>query len=229
MLPIRDDNPSRTFPLVTFLLILTNGLVWLWEVSLGSGTGLTSAYLRLGFIPGVLTGVHEAPPGALHPYILTTLSSMFMHGSWSHILGNMLFLWIFGNNIEDYLGHGKYLLFYLVGGVVAATVHLLSGPSSLVPTIGASGAIAAVMGSYFFLFPRARVQTLVFFIFITSVRLPAWIFLGIWFAMQLFEGTFGAGAAQGVAVWAHIGGFLFGVLVAWFASARRRSRMRYEF
>jgi membrane associated rhomboid family serine protease len=225
VLPIRDDTPTRTFPLVTFLLILANGLVWLWEVSLGGGAALNSAYLRLGFIPGVLVGAHEAPVGTLHPYILTTLTSMFMHGSWTHILGNMLFLWIFGNNIEDYLGHGKYLLFYLLGGVVAALVHLLSGPSSLVPTIGASGAIAAIMGAYFFLYPRAKVQTLVFFIFITTVRLPAWIFLGVWFVMQLFEGTFGG--AQGVAVWAHVGGFLFGVLVAWMASRRGRSHMDY--
>jgi membrane associated rhomboid family serine protease len=226
MLPIRDDTPSRTFPLVTFLLILANGLVWLWEVSLGSGAALTSAYLRFGFIPGILTGAHEPPPGALQPYILTALTSMFMHGSWTHILGNMLFLWIFGNNIEDHLGHGKYLLFYLAGGVAAAMTLLLSGPTSEIPTIGASGAIAAVMGAYFFLFPRAKVQTLVFFIFITVVRIPAWIFLGIWFVMQLFEGTFGA--AQGVAVWAHVGGFLFGVLVAWITSRRGQTRTEYE-
>jgi membrane associated rhomboid family serine protease len=226
MLPIRDDTPSRTFPLVTFLLILANGLVWLWEVSLGSGAALTSAYLRFGFIPGILTGAQEPPPGALQPYILTVLTSMFMHGSWTHILGNMLFLWIFGNNIEDHLGHGKYLLFYLAGGVAAAMTLLLSGPTSEIPTIGASGAIAAVMGAYFFLFPRAKVQTLVFFIFITVVRIPAWIFLGIWFVMQLFEGTFGA--AQGVAVWAHVGGFLFGVLVAWITSRRGQTRTEYE-
>ena len=225
MLPIRDDTPSRTFPLVTFLLILANGLVWLWEVSLGSGAALTSAYLRFGFIPGILTGAHEPPPGALQPYILTVLTSMFMHGSWTHILGNMLFLWIFGNNIEDHLGHSKYLLFYLAGGVVAALVQLLSGPTSEVPTIGASGAIAAVMGAYFFLYPKAKIQTLVFFIFITIVRLPAWIFLGIWFVMQLFEGTFGA--AQGVAVWAHVGGFLFGVVIAWISSRRGRTRTEY--
>jgi membrane associated rhomboid family serine protease len=226
MLPIRDDTPSRTFPLVTFLLILANSLVWLWEVSLGSGAALTSAYLRFGFIPGILTGAHEPLPGALQPYILTALTSMFMHGSWTHILGNMLFLWIFGNNIEDHLGHGKYLLFYLAGGVAAAMTLLLSGPTSEIPTIGASGAIAAVMGAYFFLFPRAKVQTLVFFIFITVVRIPAWIFLGIWFVMQLFEGTFGA--AQGVAVWAHVGGFLFGVLVAWITSRRGQTRTEYE-
>ena len=224
MLPIRDDTPSPTFPLVTFLLILANGLVWLWEVSLGNA--LPSAYLHFGFIPGVLTGAHVPPLGALQPYILTALTSMFMHGSWTHILGNMLFLWIFGNNIEDHLGHGGYLLFYLAGGVVAAIVQLLSGPTSQVPTIGASGAIAAVMGAYFFLYPKAKIQTLVFFIFITIVRLPAWIFLGIWFLMQLFEGTFGA--AQGVAVWAHVGGFLFGVVIAWISSRRGRTRTEYE-
>ena len=225
MLPIRDDTLSRTFPLVTFLLVLANGLVWLWELSLGGGTALNHFYYQFGFVPGVLTGVYEAPSWAIAPYFLTTLTSMFIHGSWSHILGNMLFLWIFGNNIEDHLGHGKYLLFYLVGGVVATMVHLLSGPSSPVPTIGASGAIAAVLGAYFFLYPRAKIQTLVFFIFITIVRLPAWIFLGIWFVMQLFEGTFGA--AQGVAVWAHVGGFLFGVVIAWISSRRGRTRTEY--
>jgi len=225
MLPLRDDNPTRAFPLVTFLLILANGLVWLWEVSLGGGAALNRFYYQFGFVPGVLTGAYEAPSWAVAPYVLTTLTSMFMHGSWSHILGNMLFLWIFGNNIEDHLGHGKYLLFYLAGGVAAAMVHLLSGPSSKIPTIGASGAIAAVMGAYFFLYPRAKVQTLVFFIFITSVRLPAWVFLGVWFVMQLFEGTFGV--AQGVAVWAHVGGFLFGVLIAWVTSRRGRTRTEY--
>lgn len=225
MLPIRDDNPTRTFPLVTFLLILANSLVWLWEVSLGSGAALTAAYIRFGFIPGILTGAYQAPAGSLQPYVLTVLTSMFMHGSWSHILGNMLFLWIFGNNIEDSLGHSRYLLFYLAGGVVAALVQLMSGPSSNVPTIGASGAIAAVMGAYFFLFPRARVQTLIFFIFIAVVRIPAWIFLGIWFFLQLFEGTYGT--AQGVAVWAHVGGFLFGMLVAWIVRKRARGSMQY--
>jgi len=225
MLPIRDDTPSRTFPLVTFLLVLANGLVWLWEVSLGGGTALNHFYYQFGFVPGVLTGVYKAPSWAIAPYFLTTLTSMFIHGSWGHILGNMLFLWIFGNNIEDYLGHNKYLLFYLAGGVVAALIQLLSGPTSEVPTIGASGAIAAVMGVYFFLYPKAKVQTLVFFIFITIVRLPAWIFLGIWFVLQLFEGTFGA--AQGVAVWAHVGGFLFGVVIAWISSRRGRTRTEY--
>jgi membrane associated rhomboid family serine protease len=225
MLPIRDDTPSRTFPLVTFLLILANGLVWLWELSLGGGAALNHFYYQFGFVPGVLTGTYQAPSWAIAPYFLTTLTSMFIHGSWTHILGNMLFLWIFGNNIEDRLGHSKYLLFYLVGGVVAALVQLLSGPTSDVPTIGASGAIAAVMGAYFFLYPKAKVQTLVFFIFITIVRLPAWIFLGIWFVLQLFEGTFGA--AQGVAVWAHVGGFLFGVVIAWISSRRGRTRTEY--
>ena len=138
-----------------------------------------------------------------------------------HVLYGLTGKW----NLEDYLGHGKYLLFYLVGGVVAALFHMLSGPSSQMPTIGASGAIAAVMGAYFFLYPRAKVQTLVFFIFITSIRIPAWIFLGVWFVMQLFEGTYGA--AQGVAVWAHVGGFLFGVLAAWIASRRRTRSMDY--
>jgi len=225
MLPIRDDTPSRTFPLVTFLPILANGLIWLWELSLGGGVALNHFYYQFGFVPGVLTGVYEAPSWAIAPYFLTTLTSMFIHGSWSHILGNMLFLWIFGNNIEDHLGHNKYLLFYLAGGVVAALVQLLAGPTSEIPTIGASGAIAAVMGAYFFLYPKAKVQTLVFFIFITIVRLPAWIFLGIWFVMQLFEGTFGA--AQGVAIWAHVGGFLFGVVIAWISSRRGRTRTEY--
>ena len=225
MLPIRDDAPSRTFPLVTFLLILANALVWMWELSLGGGTALDTFFYRYGFIPGILTGAYDLPSWALSPYVLTIFTSMFVHGSWSHILGNMLFLWIFGNNVEDYLGHGRYLLFYLAGGVVAALVQLLSGPGSDVPTIGASGAIAAVMGAYFFVYPTARVQVLVFFIFITTIRVPASIFLGIWFLMQLFEGTYGA--AQGVAVWAHVGGFLFGLMIAWIDRTRQRRRMDF--
>ncbi len=226
MIPIRDDTPTRTFPLVTFLLILANGLVWLWELSLGGGTALNQFYYEYAFIPGILTHAQQAPASLhlLSPYILSVFTSMFIHGSWSHILGNMLFLWIFGNNIEDYLGHGQYLLFYLAGGFAAAMVHTLFNIGSVVPTIGASGAIAAVMGAYFYLYPRAKVQTLVFFIFITTIRLPAWLFLGLWFIMQLFQGTFGI--AQGVAVWAHVGGFLFGILVAWLAS---RSHNRYEY
>ena len=225
MVPIRDDAPSRTFPLVTFLLILANGLVWMWELSLGGGTALDTFFYRYGFIPGILTGAQPIPSWALSPYVLTILTSMFVHGSWSHILGNMLFLWIFGNNVEDYLGHARYLLFYLAGGIVAALVQLLSGPGSGVPTIGASGAIAAVMGAYFFVYPTARVQVLVFFIFITTIRVPASIFLGIWFLMQLFEGTYGA--AQGVAVWAHVGGFLFGLMIAWIDRTRQRRRMDF--
>lgn len=225
MLPIRDDAPSRTFPLVTFLLILANGLVWMWELSLGGGTALDTFFYRYGFIPGILTGAQPIPSWALSPYVLTILTSMFVHGSWSHILGNMLFLWIFGNNVEDYLGHARYLLFYLAGGIVAALVQLLSGPGSDVPTIGASGAIAAVMGAYFFVYPTARVQVLVFFIFITTIHVPAWIFLGVWFLMQLFEGTYGA--AQGVAVWAHVGGFLFGLMIAWIDRTRQRRRMDF--
>jgi membrane associated rhomboid family serine protease len=225
MLPIRDDAPSRTFPLVTFLLILANGLVWMWELSLGGGTALDIFFNRYGFIPGILTGAQPIPSGALSPYVLTILTSMFVHGSWSHILGNMLFLWIFGNNVEDFLGHARYLLFYLAGGIVAALVQLLSGPGSDVPTIGASGAIAAVMGAYFFVYPTARVQVLVFFIFITTIRVPAWIFLGVWFLMQLFEGTYGT--AQGVAVWAHVGGFLFGLMIAWIDRTRQRRRMDF--
>jgi membrane associated rhomboid family serine protease len=209
MLPLRDDNPTRTFPLVTILLILANGLVWLWELTLGSGDQLGRFFLHFGFVPGVLVGKVSPPPAPLVPYALSILSSMFVHGSWSHVLGNMLFLWIFGNNIEDRLGHVRYLLFYIAGGVAAALVHLLSDPSSSIPTIGASGAIAAVMGAYF----------------ITSILLPAWLFLGIWFLIQLFQGTF-AGNAEGVAVWAHIGGFLFGVVVA--AVTARTARMRSD-
>jgi membrane associated rhomboid family serine protease len=225
MLPLRDDNPTRTFPLVTILLILANGLVWLWELTLGSGDQLGRFFLHFGFVPGVLIGKVSPPPAPLVPYALSILSSMFVHGSWSHVLGNMLFLWIFGNNIEDRLGHARYLLFYIAGGVAAALVHLLSDPSSSIPTIGASGAIAAVMGAYLFLFPHAKIRTLVFVVFITSILLPAWLFLGIWFLIQLFQGTF-AGNAEGVAVWAHIGGFLFGVVVA--AVTARTARMRSD-
>ncbi len=227
MFPIRDDNPTRRFSLVTILLILANALVFLWELSLGGGEALDSFYFHFGFVPGVLTGTSAPPSGTLSPYFLTVLTSMFVHGGWAHLLGNMLYLWIFGNNVEDTFGHGKFLVFYLLGGVVAALVQLLSQPSSNVPTIGASGAIAAIMGAYFYLYPRAHIQTLVFFIFITTIRVPAWIFLGLWFVMQLFDLT--TGNAEGVAVWAHIGGFLFGLLAAWLFSRRRPREPEYMY
>lgn len=222
MFPIRDDTPRFSTPFITYFIIALNVVVFLYELSIGaqSQRALNAFVAEFGVVPrhetAVLTG-HTALSPTLA--FLPILTSMFIHGGWLHIIGNMWVLWIFGDNIEDYLGHFKYLVFYLVSGVVAALVHIALNLNSRVPTVGASGAIAGVMGAYIVLFPRAKVLTLVFLIiFITFWWLPAWLFLGYWFLIQFLGGlaTNIAETSQssgGVAVWAHVGGFLAGVLL----------------
>ena len=200
MFPLSDVIPSRTTPVVTVSLIALNALVFLFELTL-SDRELQLFALSYGVVPADFTW----------PSIVT---SMFMHGGWLHFLGNMLYLWIFGDNVEDRLGHLRYLLFYLFCGAAAALGQTAIEPYSAVPMIGASGAIAGVMGAYFVLFPHSRVLTAVFiFIFFDVVEIPAIFFLGIWFLMQFFSGvgSLGADAAHGgVAFWAHIAGFFVG-------------------
>lgn len=212
MIPLRDENPTRTTPVVTRALIAINVLAFLYEVSMGSylgyfvrGWGLIPERLSLAF-----TGAEPLPPA-----LLTVLTSMFLHGGWVHLIGNMWYLWVFGDNIEDRLGHVRFLGFYLVAGTVSAALHTLANPGSPIPTVGASGAIAGVLGAYAFAFPRARVITLVpIFFFLQIMALPALLVLGLWFVVQIFSGSLalGTGATGGVAWWAHIGGFAFGVL-----------------
>ncbi len=214
MIPLRDTIPSRTFPWVTIALICANVLVFLHQISLGSRQG--AAFVAVfGAVPAQFTGaaVHAAP--ALAPG-LTIATSMFLHGGVLHLLGNMVFLWIFGNNVEDATGHLRFIAFYLVCGTAAALAHIATNPASNVPMVGASGAISGVLGAYFLLYPHARIVTLLWFgFFAQTVQIPAFIFLGFWFLAQFFSWTFsgGSGGGGGVAFAAHLGGFLAGLLL----------------
>ncbi len=221
MIPIRDTIPSSRVPVVTYLLIAANLGIFFYEVSLGES--LPPFLERYALIPARFLG------GALSfREILTPVTAMFLHGGWMHVLGNMLYLYIFGDNVEDTLGHGRFLLFYLACGVASFAVQTGFQPISSVPNLGASGAIAGVLGAYIFLFPRARVVTLLpLFVFFTFVEIPAVVFLGIWFLIQFLSGTASLGRAAdtgGVAWWAHVGGFLAGVVFLKLFTFRGRGR-----
>jgi membrane associated rhomboid family serine protease len=210
MIPLRDNIPSRQPPVITYLFIGANILFFLFELTLPRGD-LERLIFTYGFIPGrFVAQLGEAPVIALITPIFT---SMFLHGGWLHLISNVWTLFIFGDNVEDTLGHGRYLFFYLACGVVAALAQMASGPWSPVPMIGASGAIGGVMGAYFALFPFARILTLVPVFLFLIIEVPAYIFLGVWFVMQFFSGTLailGPGVQGGVAFWAHVGGFAAG-------------------
>lgn len=221
MIPLRDANPTHRRPVVTIGLIAVCVAAFAWELAVQSSegeSGLARVFRTFGLVPAALTaqlGGGGSDPLNLGPFAV--LSSMFLHGDPFHIGFNMLFLWIFGNNIEDRLGHVGFLAFYLAGGIVAAAAQVVVAPGSTVPVIGASGAIAAVLGAYLVLYPRARVLSLVYFgLFFQLIRLPAIVLLGLWFAVQVL-GTLIAsgpsGASGGVALFAHIGGFAGGVIV----------------
>ena len=217
MIPLRDVIPSRTTPYVTIGIIVVNALVFWFELSMPAPARQAFMF-QLGLVPATFTW-------------LTLLTSMFLHAGWLHIIGNMWFLWIFGDNVEDRLGHGRYLAFYLLAGAAAGLAQTLVNPTSPVPTIGASGAIAGVMGAYLVLYPHSRVLTLIWlFIFVDIIEIPAVFFLGFWFLVQLFSGVGSvaqaAGSQGGIAFWAHVAGFLFG-LTAVFAF-RRPERQRAE-
>lgn len=207
MIPLRDINPTRTKPVVTWVIIALNVAVWLYQFALGPE--LQTFVLRWGVIPYYLT--QEPSLGSW----ITPLSSMFMHGGWLHLLGNMWFLHVFGDNIEDELGKGRYVAFYLLCGLGAVAAQVAMDPASRIPMVGASGAIAGILGGYMMLHPNARVITLVPIVFIIQlVELPAWIFLFVWFGWQLLQGFTSIGldqAAGGVAFFAHIGGFVVGL------------------
>ena len=227
MIPLRDDNPTRSRPVVTIALIVLCSLVFIWQLSL-SPRGQQQAVYLFGFIPAVLFRNAELQ-GAWIPAEATILTSMFLHGGWLHLIGNMLYLWIFGDNIEDRLGRGRFVAFYLLCGAVAALGQGLADPQSEVPMIGASGAISGVLGAYLVLYPRAKILVLVpLFIFITTLRVPALVVLGIWFGAQLLSSLVAApGAGGAVAFAAHVGGFVAGVLlIQFFARDRRRPRRR---
>jgi len=211
MIPLKDDNPTKTFPFVNWLLIAVNVAVFLYEVRLPPHAAkaflMANAMVPMR-IPAFLNG-YLGFKMAFYPIF----TSMFLHGGWMHLLGNMLFLYVFGDNVEDYFGHAAYLIFYLFCGVVSGCTHILFNLHSSLPALGASGAISGVMGAYAVLFPRARVLML-FLIFL--VPIPALLVLGYWFVLQFLSGVgeFGAANAGGVAWWAHIGGFLVGLMVA---------------
>lgn len=220
MIPLRDDQPCFSTPFVTYFLIAINLLVFLFELSIGyqSAADLNALVAQFGVVPrhsiGLLTGTPVFAPLAA---VVPMLTSMFLHASWTHVLGNMLMLWIFGDNIEDYLGHFKFLVFYLLCGLAASFTHILLNPSSLVPSVGASGAIAGVMGAYFIVFPKAKV--LIWFPPIFIFHVPAWLMLGYWFVSQFIGGTATSiasanqAAGGGIAFWAHVGGFVTGLLL----------------
>jgi len=235
MIPIRDDTPRYSTPYVTYFIIALNVVVFLFELSVGAQShhALNGLIYQFGVVPRHFERALAGPsPFSLPALSLSILTSMFLHGGWLHVIGNMWFLWIFGDNIEDYLGHFVYLLFYLVSGFAAAITHILLNPASNVPTVGASGAIAGVMGAYFVLYPRARVLTLVpLIVFFTFWWLPAWVMLGYWFVVQFLMGaaTSIAETSQntgGVAVWAHVGGFVAGIVLIKLLPERPR-RYRY--
>ena len=226
MFPYKDENPTFTTPVVTVALIAANLSVWVFIQGMGTAPALPDSVCRLGFIPGYLFG--GIPPrteislgygvtcslGGL-PAWLTVLTSMFMHGGWMHLIGNVWFLWVFGNNIEDSTGHGRFLVFYLLCGVIAALAQAAADPLSAIPMVGASGAISGVMGGYIVLYPRVRVHMIVFlFVFITRIVVPAYLMLGYWFLLQLLSSVPRISSeAGGIAFLAHAAGFVAGMVL----------------
>ena len=218
MIPIRDENPSRSFPVITILLIAVNIAVYAYQFFLGPDA--QAFVVRFGAIPWEITHFRELPglppeSVSMIPSVLTLFSSMFLHGGLLHLLGNMLYLWIFGDNVESLVGRFSFLVFYILCGLAAALTYVVFDPNSNVPMIGASGAISGVLGAYMISFPSARIHVLVFLLFfIRIIRVPALIVLGFWFLMQLWNGfgSIGVKNAGGIAWFAHIGGFGFGIL-----------------
>jgi membrane associated rhomboid family serine protease len=224
MFPYRDDNPTLATPVVTLLVITANVFVWLVVQGMGAEPILSRSVCELGLIPGEFLG--RLPDGFRVPLgpsavcvlgegrsWITPLSSMFLHGGWFHLIGNMWFLWVFGNNVEDSMGHVRYLAFYILCGLAAAAAQTYMNPSSPIPMVGASGAISGVMGAYIILYPRVRVHMLVILgFFITRIVVPAYLMLGYWFAIQLLGGSLSA-EQGGVAFWAHAGGFIAGAIL----------------
>jgi membrane associated rhomboid family serine protease len=224
--PLRDENPTARIPVATIGIIALNAAAWIFLQGLGSEAALVSSLCQFGLIPGDLLG--HVPDGSVvalgdraqcviggSTALLTPLTSMFMHGGWFHILGNMWFLWVFGDNVEDAMGPVRYVIFYLLCGLAAAAAQVATDPASTIPMVGASGAIGGVMGGYARLYPRARIETLVpLGFYFTTFAVPAYVMLGYWFLIQILGGIPAlAGAGGGVAFWAHVGGFAAGVIL----------------
>jgi len=226
LIPLRDENPSTSAPHVTRALIAINCALFIYELLIGPD--LRDLMLQWGIVPARITLALRFGDEPVVPALATLVTSMFLHGGWAHLIGNMWYLWIFGDNVEDRLGHVRYAVFYVAGGIVAAVIQYLASTTSRVPTVGASGAIAAVLGAYAITFPRARVVTLIpLFPFFPVVRLSALAVLGLWFVFQFFSGALslawatGHTAGGGVAWWAHIGGFVFGMVAMKLAAPYR--------
>jgi membrane associated rhomboid family serine protease len=226
MFPIRDDNPHFLTPYVTYGIVAINVLVWVFVQGLGSEPALSKSVCTLGLVPGELLQTVSAGaqvqigPGVYcvitdTPSWMSVLTHMFMHGGWMHIIGNMWFLWIFGNNVEDSMGHARFALFYVLCGLAAAGLQVFSRPDSGIPMVGASGAIGGVMGAYVLLYPRVNVHMIFWFgLYVTTFAIPAMWMLGYWFLVQLIGGLGSIGAqGGGVAFWAHVGGFVAGALL----------------
>jgi membrane associated rhomboid family serine protease len=222
MLPIRDLNPTRRTPYVTYVLVGLNVLAFIYEMMLPS-SGLERFFMNWGVVPYRVTNAFSLPVA------LTFITSMFLHGGVAHIIGNMLYLWIFGDNVEDCMGSVLYAVFYFMSGILAGLAQVLVGPDLMIPSVGASGAVAGVLGAYLIMFPEARVHTLIFFgFFIRRASIPAGIVLGGWFILQFFNGVLSLGMMQagGVAWFAHIGGFVFGLIGGWLC---KKSRPRVDY
>lgn len=240
MFPYRDENPAVSRPFVTVGLILANIAVWVLVQGMGAALPLASSVCELGLIPGDLLGRlpegYAIPIGERMACVVeagrpwqTLVTSMFLHGGWFHLIGNIWFLWVFGNNVEDAMGHTRFAFFYVLCGVAAAVAQVVVDPASPVPMVGASGAISGVMGAYAILYPRVRIHTLVVLVVLFfRVAVPAWVVLGYWFLLQLLSTGMG-GEVGGVAFWAHIGGFLAGALLVYpfrsEALLQRRARL----
>ena len=223
MFPYKDENPTYLTPVVTIGIIALNVLAWLLIQGAGTPEALSRSVCDLGAIPGELLG--RVPPGTsveLGPGVqcvleernyLDALSSMFLHGGWMHLIGNMVFLWVFGNNIEDAMGHGRFVVFYVLCGIAAVAAQVLVSPTSPIPMVGASGAISGVLGAYLLLYPKVRVHTLIFLgFYVSRVALPAYVMLGYWILLQFLGGALADVERGGVAFWAHIGGFVAGLV-----------------
>jgi membrane associated rhomboid family serine protease len=226
VIPLYDQNPTRRLPVVTFVLIGVNAAVFIFELLLPrAGLTLDGFYARAGMIPYELAHRVDIPPSGLVPWWATPFTAMFMHGGWLHIIFNMLYLWIFGNNVEDLLGKARFVAFYLLCGLAAAFTQVIVDVDSTTPVIGASGAVAGVLGAYILVWPRARVTTLIVLgFFFPVVLLPAWVLLVAWFVLQAVQGVLSLRGETDVAYFAHVGGFIAGMLTVWVFAGGRRSR-----
>lgn len=238
MIPIGDSPRRRITPVINWALIIINVVVFLYELSLPTERQLDRFFFEWGVVPVEFVSFWQQPSFDQIGLLARLITSQFLHGGWLHILGNMLFLWVFGDNVEDAMGHVRYLIFYLLSGVLASLTHIAFNLNSQIPAVGASGAIAGVMGAYLILYPTAIVQVLVpVFFFFWTAHVPALLLIGIWFLLQLFSGIaaigYATGGEAGIAFWAHVGGFLAGlVLVFFFRQRGRTARVyprRYEF